>query len=343
MSSTSGKLPSGEAYTIIPTKDAAKAQELWWSHMLELGWNRSYYDLASYISSTNSRGFLLLYPDGSHKPQGHVMATIYDNQTAWIAMFITASSLRRHGYGRPLFQAALDDLATHQVEYCGLDAVAEQVPTYSRRGFVEAPNGRVRCMIRPFDVAVPAPEPPEVWSVRPIDSSDLPRLVSSERRVIGFERSKLWTKEYLQRPDVTGLVVFGPFDGEEGVLLAWTALRRSPGGARLGPVYAKSSTAAAVVVAQALKLATPEFVKTRPLPGVAMSDLSIQEIEESATTIVEVSLANPHALRLFEDVGFTDASVDYHRMWLHGQIPPEQAKGGVAETEMFAIYDAAIG
>ncbi|PNS20813.1 hypothetical protein CAC42_2744 [Sphaceloma murrayae] len=83
MASVTGKTASGSTYTIKPTKDVRKAQELWWGHMLELGWNRSYYDLASYIASTNSRGFLLLYPDGATDPQGHIMATVFDNQTAW--------------------------------------------------------------------------------------------------------------------------------------------------------------------------------------------------------------------------------------------------------------------
>ncbi|KAF2226358.1 acyl-CoA N-acyltransferase [Elsinoe ampelina] len=258
MASTTGSVPSGATYTIVPTKDAQVAQELWWSHMLELGWNRSYYDLASYISATNSRGFLLLYPDESDRPQGHVMATVFDNQTAWIAMFITAPSVRRHGFGKPLFQAAMDDLVTRDVKYCGLDAVAEQVPTYARRGFVESEKGRVRCMLRPFGENVPEVDVPSGWRVRGVEEGDLAGLVRSERRVIGFERKGLWSRDYLRRPDVEGLIVLDESRGGDDALLAWVFVRRSPGGARLGPVYARDAAAAKLAIAKGLQLATPE-------------------------------------------------------------------------------------
>ncbi|PNS20812.1 hypothetical protein CAC42_2743 [Sphaceloma murrayae] len=81
-------------------------------------------------------------------------------------MFIVASSLRQQGFGAPLFRAALDDILTHDVKYCGLDAVAEQVQTYSRRGFVEAPNGLIKCMTRPFKSTKPDIRTPSHWAAR---------------------------------------------------------------------------------------------------------------------------------------------------------------------------------
>lgn len=48
--------------------------------------NRSYHDLESYISASQSRGLLVAVPHGSDEPVGHCAATIYDNSTGWVSL-----------------------------------------------------------------------------------------------------------------------------------------------------------------------------------------------------------------------------------------------------------------
>lgn len=93
---------------VRPAKDLKEARDLWWPLMTTLGWvnlsmflchrkrknltvnnvqNRSYHDLESYISASQSRGLLVAVPDGYDEPVGHCQSTIYDNATGWVTLF----------------------------------------------------------------------------------------------------------------------------------------------------------------------------------------------------------------------------------------------------------------
>jgi hypothetical protein len=61
------------------------------------------------------------------------------------------------------------------------------------------------------------------------------------------------------------------------------------------------------------------------------------------TMIVEAWPANEAAVPVFEEAGFAPLGIDYHRMWLHGAVPPEQQAGGRAERDVYAIFDAGEG
>ncbi|KAK1242007.1 hypothetical protein MKX07_007830 [Trichoderma sp. CBMAI-0711] len=59
--------------------------------------------------------------------------------------------------------------------------------------------------------------------------------------------------------------------------------------------------------------------------------------------IAETFGPNEHAARVFSDLGWQWAGVDYHRMWLKGRVPIEQQEGGKGPRGMFAVFDAGQG
>jgi hypothetical protein len=68
-----------------------------------------------------------------------------------------------------------------------------------------------------------------------------------------------------------------------------------------------------------------------------------KEIDPASSLITEAWSANNAAVELFESQGWQWAGIDYHRMWLNGSVPKEQADGGTAETTVFAVFDAGQG
>jgi GNAT superfamily N-acetyltransferase len=69
------------------------------------------------------------FPSGSNSAQTAMTYTDW----AFIHYFICHSEHRRHGYGRRIFDAAMQYL--NECTVIGLDAVASQVPFYQRHGF----------------------------------------------------------------------------------------------------------------------------------------------------------------------------------------------------------------
>ncbi|KAF2153752.1 hypothetical protein K461DRAFT_276800 [Myriangium duriaei CBS 260.36] len=317
---------------------------IWWSNMTTLGWDRSWYDLESYLACTHSRGFMLPYESETGPPRGHVMGTVFDNQTGWVAMFIMASELRRSGFGRVIFQCAMDDFRTQQTKYAGLDGVLEQVPTYERRGFQTSPLGVVKHMSRGF--AKPPLSPfsnPDGMIFKDAKLVEPAWIVAFEKTVTGFERGRLWTSEYFARPDVRGVVGLDTSRTGPESVVAFVVVRRCPSGARLGPLYARDADCSETTMAAGLRLATPEFVKACALPGTELGELSEEEIATKAKINAEIWTGNAGAEPLFEKFGWQNDNLQYARMWLDGKATPEQSEGGAAHRTMFSVYDAAIG
>jgi hypothetical protein len=206
----------------------------------------------------------------------------------------------------------------------GLDAVQEQVGTYSRRGFVE--KGLIRLMVRKGlkEQELPGglehvPEMKERCTS--LDHVPSRMLVQSDLEHTGLERTKLWSKEAMfERDDSTfGLALVK--EGAKEELEGWILVRSCEHGWRFGPLYAT----------------TPEQADF--LLRTAMRRLEVEE----GSFIAEVWQENEQAVKLFEDAGWTYSGVDYHRMWLNGKVPEAQLLGGKAEKEMFAVFDAGEG
>lgn len=216
----------------------------------------------------------------------------------------------------------MDYLAEHGAKMVGLDAVQEQVGTYERRGFVE--TAQVRLMVReglgikPLEGGLEHPQEGE--ELVPLEHIPTEVITKSDLEHSGLERSKTWSKEALfSRPDTFGfaLVKQGVRDELEG----WILVRGCEDGFRFGPLYAKSPDRARLLLKTAMKRV---------------------ESEEGAF-IAEVWPQNEEAIRVFEETGWRNAGLKYHRMWLNGVVPEQQKKGGKADKECYAIFDAAQG
>lgn len=246
-------------------------------------------------------------------------------------------------YGRALFDAVLQEFKNNDTITIGLDAVVEQKSTYERRGFVESPLGKIRCMswnISNFHHTTPHDLDTRLQLA---DIKDVPHhlLVKSDLDHTGFERKQLWSEEFFNRSDLFGFALVN----EEGArnnedIRAWTVVRRVPQGYRLGPVYATDQESAHRIIVAAMEHAM------RRIENASTTSAMPQPREENSasyTLTAEIWDGNPQAVKLFEMLGWSSVGVDYHRMWLHGQATPQQSEGGSAYSGMYAIFDAAIG
>ncbi|KAF1984211.1 hypothetical protein K402DRAFT_381385 [Aulographum hederae CBS 113979] len=317
-----------DQYTIRAAKSHEEARDTWWPLMQELGWNRSSDDALTHYTSTGPEGWLMLAPHDSEKPEGCIVPFVFDNNTGWVGFFALTAPYRGRGWGGALFQKCLDHLKENGATTVGLDAVAEQKKTYERRGFVE--TGMIRLEMRPSLKEMPLKE--KLSSMRLKDGELLLEITKNTPKEVfarsdlahtGMLRKKLWTDEALfSRKDTFGFYIASKPNDLMGLEIeGWIVVRRCEHGFRIGPLYATSFDHASILLRAAMQ-------KTDGQEG---------------SFIAETWMGNPNGPKVFEDLGFKWAEVDYHRMWIDAKAPKEQSKGGKAETDVYAMFDAGQG
>lgn len=230
--------------------------------------------------------------------------------------------MRGKGWGGKLFQAGMDYFASHNTKIVGLDAVQEQVETYGRRGFIE--KGRIRLMMRE-GLGVQALEgglgrTADGEELVPLDHLPSSVVTQSDFENTGLQRQKLWSKEAMfSRPDTFGFALVK--EGTKDELEGWILVRSCQHGFRFGPLYATSPARASLLLRTAMKRVE----------------------KEEGTFIAEVWPQNEEVNGVFEGAGWKYAGMDYHRMWLNGEVPKEQQPGGTADKQCYAIFDAGEG
>lgn len=258
-------------------------------------------------------------------PQGCVAVYRFSNSTGWLSFFVATARYRGHGLGRQLFQAGMDYFHQRETAYIGLDSVAEQRGTYERRGFVETDLVAI-CERRDAEDVPPLPQREGAAALmrqgeRLIDLATFrnwEQLATSDLAHCGLDRSRLWTTEALfHRRDAAGLAVV---DQHDGTLKGWVLVRRCELGYRFGPLYAERRDLASLLL------------------HAAMERLE----DKDAGLIAEAWHSNQDAVPTFERLGWKWTGT-FHRMWYDGRAPAAQAAGGKAETEMYAVFDAAQG
>ncbi|OJD40664.1 gcn5 family acetyltransferase [Diplodia corticola] len=368
--------PSG--FSVRPPKGPEEVKSLWWPWMQSLGWNRAEEDFTTHWHSSGGNYIVLTHKDPSSpssssspsppenaidqakpkpkaKPVGIILPLAYPNNTGWLGFFVVDAAYRGTGAGGGLlFRAALDDLARRGARRVGLDGVREQVATYGRRGFVE--RGRVKLMQVRAQAQATSGEVGELAAVQQEDEEeDLggmaaavvvktldevrpPALVAADERVTGLRRTGLWTEELLAgRGDAWGFAAVvggeesgggGGGDGRGGDerVLGFVLVRSCQHGYRVGPLYAPSRG-----WARALLLRAMQKIESF---GAAAAGKSL---------VAEVWGENPVAVETFEGLGWEYSGMDYSRMWLNGEETEAQKKGGLAEKEVFAWFDAGEG
>lgn len=234
------------------------------------------------------------------------------------------ASARGRGWGAALFRECLEEYKRHGCEYIGLDAVKEQKGTYERRGF--RATGTIKVMMRDGLGKLPmegdARMEGDGWKLEDLRSAKTEELVAFEERCTGFRRSRLWSREGLfhrAEDDTFGFAARGASGPLEGFVL----VRVCEHGYRFGPIYASSEDVARALCRAAMK-------RTAAL-------------NREGSLVAEVNVENVKAVRLFEEQGWKDAGVDYHRMWIAAKATPQQSPGGIWEQECWATFDASEG
>lgn len=203
----------------------------------------------------------------------------------------------------------------------------QQVGTYGRRGFVE--KGRVKLMVtkkvKELDNNIPSAGGAEgddapLKALRDVQPA---ALAAADEKATGLRRTHLWTEELLvEREDAWG---FAAVEGG-GEVTGFVLVRSCEHGYRVGPLYAPNRD-----LAGALLLRAMQTVKGF---GAAAAEKSL---------VAEAWGENPVAVETFEGLGWEYSGMDYARMWLNGEETEAQKKGGVAEREVFAWFDAGEG
>ncbi|KAK0761960.1 hypothetical protein N5P37_004760 [Trichoderma harzianum] len=314
---------SSSDFTVRSGTSLDEVKDLWWDRMRDLGWNRDDLDAKTHFTvARNGEDWLIVIPKDKKEPSGMVIGFQYPNQTGWVGFFIINKEYQGRGWGRILFKVMLDSYKQNGIHTVGLDAVQEQVATYGRRGFVEAT--RLKLMTRVSATELPVnygeKKPKDGYTVTDIKEVDESSLAALDLKHTGLQRPALWTKDALfSRPDAFGFAISNSSKELQGVIL----VRRCEHGHRVGPLIADSIDHASLL----LQLAMTH-------PSVSSSTGSL---------IAEIFGANENGMRVFSELGWGWAGLDYHRMWLNGQVPVEQQEGGQGPRGMFAVFDASEG
>ena len=246
-----------------------------------------------------------------------LLPLIYPNKTAWVAFFIMNSAYRGKGLGAALWREMETLVSAADCSFVGLDAVPEQVPTYTRRGFVDC--ARIPLMSRkplaekPLQITWSYEHAVELQDLRDIDPVHLTQLDLAHT---GLDRRAYWAADVLPaRHEAFGYAVV-----EDGELTGLIYARRCPDGVRIGPLYAAT------------------YAQARQMLHKLMNDYVIR-----GDFAAEIFGTNVEGRKLFEELGWEYAGVSYHRMWKDGKVPVEQQERGKGATGMYATFDAASG
>ncbi|KAG9204969.1 hypothetical protein G6514_009426 [Epicoccum nigrum] len=319
-------------HLVHASRSLEETSALWYPLIHTLGWNRSRLDgPMHYHAAQDGETWLLvtLQPESESAtqaevstPQGCILALAYPNGTGWIGFFLMNSAQRGNGLGAALWKGMDAIWQENGTQIIGLDGVEEQVPTYTRRGFVDV--GRIPLMVcsaedikglRSEDDAVPEGK---FGDFREVNRGEVARL---DRELTGLDRTKYWvSSNLLEREDVFGFT-YSSASNED--LVGFVLVRGCAEGHRIGPLFAPSSAIAEHLLQLVMRH-----------PSIAASRGSL---------IAEVFGSNEQAKGVFEKLGWTDAGVEYHRMWYKGKMPEAQQEGGLGTKVMFAVFDAACG
>ncbi|CAI6319495.1 unnamed protein product [Periconia digitata] len=285
--------------------------------------NRSSNDAPSHFKALrNGKDWHLIIPKLSTKPEGCVCGFTYPNKTGWIGFFIMAAAYRGQGLGRELWNRMDASFHESQTEMIGLDGVEEQVKTYERRGFVDVARipvmSRVSLKTRPLPAVELDPDVKDrLVDMKSVDEDLLARL---DLEHTGLDRSAYWLNNGIHhhRQNTFGLALAESSTEE---LRGFLLVRDCEHGQRFGPLYAETLQGAKALLYTAMDRSS----------------------DSDGSMIAEVFGGNPEARRLFEELGWESAGVDYHRMWLNGKVPEEQQENWKGASGMYAIFDACAG
>jgi ribosomal protein S18 acetylase RimI-like enzyme len=163
---------------------------------------------------------------------------------AWVSMVLVLPECRRRGYATQLLRTALASLA-REGRTPILDATPAGREVYVQEGF------RDTWGFRRFQLDAPIAAPERAMRVRPLREADWPALLALDAQAFGASRERVLRALAARQPHAA-LVA------EEGGALAGFLLGREGREARqIGPLVARSSSAARALLAEALARVPP--------------------------------------------------------------------------------------
>ncbi len=200
------------------------------------GWNPGLTDHIAFYAADNS-GFLAGWY------QEKVLATIsavnYSNRFAFIGFYIVDQKYRGKGYGRQIWNAALDKLQNTTI---GLDGVVAQQDFYQRSGFRLAHrNIRFQGLASSFPPA----------NLNSVTDSHFDSLVDYDALHFGYPRKNFLSAWIHQKHATTKALV------TESRIRGYGVIRKCFEGYKIGPLFAENYNTA-VVILQELISNVPE-------------------------------------------------------------------------------------
>ena len=240
---------------IRPASVQQLEQVLGWAR--DEGWGPGLEDAAAF-HATDPGGFLIGWL--GTLPIGSISLVRYGDDQAFLGLFIVRPAFRGRGFGKALWQAALDRAGTRTI---GLDAVPAQAGRYAAAGFVRAHgttrwSGRLRGLVTTRSL------------VRPLGPEDAAAVADYDALAFGAPRPDFlfgWLRPTATRQSE------GYF--EDGALRGYGSVRRTFAGWKIGPLFADSAAIAEALLATLVTPAgTDELALDIPDPNLAGTALA---------------------------------------------------------------------
>jgi GNAT superfamily N-acetyltransferase len=240
---------------IRPASVQQLEQVLGWAR--EEGWGPGLEDAPAFHAA-DPEGFLIGWL--GTLPIGSISLVRYGEDQAFLGLFIVRPAFRGRGFGKALWQAAMDRAGSRTI---GLDAVPAQIGRYAAAGFAPAYrttrwSGHLRGLVATRSM------------VRPLRPEDADAVADYDARAFGAPRPAFlasWLGPTATRQSEAYV--------EDGVLRGYGTVRRTVVGWKIGPLFADSAAIAEALLATLVTPAgTDELAIDIPAPNLAGTALA---------------------------------------------------------------------
>lgn len=233
---------------IRPASVQQLEQVLGWAR--EEGWGPGLEDAAAFHAA-DPGGFLIGWL--GTLPIGSISLVRYGEDQAFLGLFIVRPAFRGRGFGKTLWQAALDRAGNRTI---GLDAVPAQMERYAAAGFTPAHgttrwSGHLRGLVATRSL------------VRPLGAEDAAAIGDYDALAFGAPRPDFlagWLGPTATRQSEAYF--------EDGAVRGYGSVRRTVAGWKIGPLFADSAAIAEALLATLVTPAgTDELAIDIPAPN----------------------------------------------------------------------------
>ncbi|CAO3693136.1 unnamed protein product [Umbelopsis ramanniana] len=249
----------------------------------------------------------------------------YGTDSAFVGYYIVAPEYRGKGYGRDLFQHALNQVKDRP--FVGLDAVEEQVHNYQKSGFTvtawhnERRTGPAEALIK----KLASYETLEGKTILNASDAPIEQLYEMEERYDGWSRP-VFVSEWIKFN--TNSAQHGRFSVavmEKGKVLGYGCSRPGVKTILVGPLFAESPDVAKAILYKLAKLTTEAFANPD------------NQIPPSVKNIIDLDVCgvNSQALTMYDELGMPNECTTW-RMW-------KGKKHEVDTNGIYALTSVAIG